>query len=240
MDMNTSPAPALSRGLHILKLLQDEGALNLETIKNITNIPKASLLRFLTTLEESGCVVRNPDTKKFEARLQLAPVTSSLDSFSRSRDEVLESLSESLEVTAEWYEADENDLVLRQRVEPHSPTVNVIERVGYRLSLKDEKQAVVKAYKSSLSISKKVYDLSSQSSSLADDTIVFDLNDESQTSRISIAVLGYENEVVAILALAFAANADKSNPLFSKYAESNLKHAAKNLQREHRSALIGK
>jgi IclR family transcriptional regulator, mhp operon transcriptional activator len=55
-DPKVKSINALARGLEVLQLLQTSGALTLHDLHRISHIPKASLLRILKTLHQSGAV----------------------------------------------------------------------------------------------------------------------------------------------------------------------------------------
>lgn len=237
MSHDTSPAPALSRGLVILKLLEQEGSLNLETIKKLTNIPKASLLRLLKTLEDYGCVHRDLSTKKFEARLQLTPLKTENNQFSNARAEVLNDLSEALDSTSEWYEMDGNVLVLRHRNEPELLTLNVTERVGFRIEKNDKLSPIAQAARKSKKLAPSRAELFNDKAELFERTLSFSQEpDHVGVSRLAIAINDHQNKLLAVLGLAFNSQLE-SNTLFIKYAQDSLKHAAKNLHRENKKLL---
>ena len=75
MDMLTTtaadPAPALGRGIAILRHLEQEGSCSLEQLARHFRWPKASLLRLTESLRQAGVVVRDPLTKRYRALVQL-------------------------------------------------------------------------------------------------------------------------------------------------------------------------
>ena len=55
-ELQVKSIRSLARGLEILKLIQNAGALSLADLHRITGYPKASLLRILKTMMEEGVV----------------------------------------------------------------------------------------------------------------------------------------------------------------------------------------
>ena len=72
--MDSRPtAPALERGIQILRLLEHGEAKSLDFVANKTGVPKASAMRLLQTLVQANLVGRNPD-KTYRALSRLVPV----------------------------------------------------------------------------------------------------------------------------------------------------------------------
>jgi len=69
-------APALARGLSLLRLLSRDGALTLDRIARATGWPKPSLLRLLRTLAHEGATARDAATGRWRATMRLATVES--------------------------------------------------------------------------------------------------------------------------------------------------------------------
>ncbi|RMD75109.1 MAG: hypothetical protein D6820_15355, partial [Lentisphaerae bacterium] len=67
-------APALQRGIEIIRLLADQIPRTLEELNRQTGIPKSSLLRFLETLELLNIVERDPVTRAYRALAMLLPI----------------------------------------------------------------------------------------------------------------------------------------------------------------------
>ncbi|MBD3244134.1 MAG: helix-turn-helix domain-containing protein [Chitinivibrionales bacterium] len=123
-------APALIRGIHILRLLETEPPLTLEAVASKTGIPKASALRLLQTLCDLQLVERDQSRKTYAPLARLVPVAGSADKRKRVQDVLLRLAKES-EHTAEWYVPAEQGMVLVQRREPHMQQVHVVARIGF-------------------------------------------------------------------------------------------------------------
>ena len=238
----TSQAPALERGIKVLNLLSREGELSLENITNCTRIPKASLLRFLDTLMTQGCVKRDPKTKKFSALMTLNPVQGKMDDFSITKREMMNQLSSDHQVTAEWFELNEDSMELTERVEPETEIINVTARVGYKKSLTKDVSAVSKVALSYLlneTNTKIIFDdpkielLDSikdveKNNYYAEDT---DYNQEG-FKRIAKVITSNEGDLVGVLSLAI--NSTPQNDVDLKAIERRLKLTCKDLESKYK------
>ena len=65
----------VSRTIRILEVLSKKGELNLESLAKETDLPKATLLRFLATLQQLGYVFRD-DADRYSLTLRLFSVGS--------------------------------------------------------------------------------------------------------------------------------------------------------------------
>ncbi|WFB36150.1 helix-turn-helix domain-containing protein [Kiritimatiellota bacterium B12222] len=140
----SSAAPALERGLYILETLQASGPLSLENLATACQIPKSSLLRLLDTLQARGYVQRRDSDKQYLNRVSLivqAPQE-------RSPEEIiqftLETLSQQLGFTTEWYSPQNDHALLTQRTECRDSAVQVLARIGYKRSWWEELDAVAR------------------------------------------------------------------------------------------------
>src|SRR4051812_28853893 len=79
------PAPALGRGLHILRLLDGRPGSTLEDLVRATAWPRSSLARLLASLERNGAVSR-ADGRGWRATALLAPTADAgaLDAWRRA------------------------------------------------------------------------------------------------------------------------------------------------------------
>jgi Transcriptional regulator len=137
-----SSAPALTRGLEIVRLLAEENPLSLERIAASLSIPKASALRLLNTLQDMGILLRRSD-KRYEALWKLAPVQSHLDSFRSQLEPRMQALTMETGSTVEWYEpkADGMQLILQKNPEKE---LCVIARPGFLRDWHTEFEAVIR------------------------------------------------------------------------------------------------
>lgn len=79
MKLNSTPAhvtsaPALARGIALLRHLEALPAQSLEDLARATQVPKASLLRLLRTLLACGLVAHDPLQRRWSAMVRLVPV----------------------------------------------------------------------------------------------------------------------------------------------------------------------
>jgi len=98
-----TPAPALSRGIAVLRTLALEPVLSLEVLASRLELPKASLYRLLETLQDAGCVRKTAD-KKYEALWVLKPVSDVHRSFEDCLISQMKRLCRQTGCTVEWYE----------------------------------------------------------------------------------------------------------------------------------------
>jgi DNA-binding IclR family transcriptional regulator len=68
------PAPALGRGIAILRHLDEQGSCSLEQLARHFHWPKASLLRLTESLRRAGVVQRDTTTKRYRSLVQLVTV----------------------------------------------------------------------------------------------------------------------------------------------------------------------
>lgn len=71
---------SLARGLEVLRLLQTSQALSLSDLHRLSGIPKASLLRILRTLMESGMVWQRMADRAYVPSVTLADLAARMDS----------------------------------------------------------------------------------------------------------------------------------------------------------------
>jgi DNA-binding IclR family transcriptional regulator len=135
-----SPAPALARGLSVLRLLADVGPLSLDEAAKRTEIPKASALRLLRTLENEGLVARGDGS--YAATARLVPLSGTPQVFDRAVEDALARLASATRRTAEWYVPAREALVLVKRAEPPGAELRVAARVGFQRHWKGELDAV--------------------------------------------------------------------------------------------------
>jgi DNA-binding IclR family transcriptional regulator len=139
---NEYRAPALARGIEVLRALADGGAQTLQELARRVEVPKSSLLRVLDTLIALDCARRDGATKRYESCCRLVPVPPSPRSRRRRLDRALHALARDTGATAEWYVGTESGLTLVQRAEPPSREVRVLATIGFRRSLGPELEAV--------------------------------------------------------------------------------------------------
>ncbi len=128
ISKNEFSAPALARGLAVLERLQRNRCISLDELSLQENIPKASLLRLLKTLEATGYVHQAPDkTWASDVQIVRAGGTGCLQHIPR----ILERLAEETELTAEWYLPSEHGLLLMEQRFPQATETRVVARRGF-------------------------------------------------------------------------------------------------------------
>jgi DNA-binding IclR family transcriptional regulator len=136
----SSPAPALARGIELLRLLGTHGPLSLDQAARHTRIPKASLLRLLKTLEAEGLARRRGS--EYAAAAHIVNVPGSEPTFEARVEEALGRIATSTGLTSEWYVPSPAGMLLLKRAEPPSAEVEVKARVGFLRPWRGELDAV--------------------------------------------------------------------------------------------------
>lgn len=131
------PAPALTRGLTLLQILEREGASSLDQLTSHSGWPKSSVFRLLHSLEAYGAVERDAATKRYTASLRLVPVAGGEDDLRRAARSELVPLAESCGSSAELFAWDGYQLVMIDRADPEDAQVIVRNRVGTTRSLSE-------------------------------------------------------------------------------------------------------
>lgn len=135
-------APALGRGIEIMRFLQEKGQVSLEGIASVLDMPKSSAARFMDTLEVTGVVGRNETDKRYFLKQMLVEISSSKNLSQARIIEELNIIAQKTSSTAEWYVHNDSGMVLVNRKEPENVYVSVRATIGYVRSCRDELEAV--------------------------------------------------------------------------------------------------
>jgi len=131
------PAPALSRGLAVLRALATDGPQTLEQLAHASGWPKSSLLRLLRSLAAFGAVRRDASTKRYHALLTLAPLGDAGPGLLEQAAPVLDGLCAETAQTTELYAWGDGALTMIDRREPEDALVSVRARIGWRRDLSE-------------------------------------------------------------------------------------------------------
>jgi DNA-binding IclR family transcriptional regulator len=138
------PAPALAKGLQVIKVLQLHDAMILEELAAITAIPKASLLRMLDTLLMLKFIERDVTTRKYRTIVRLIADNDN----NRDREQLIHhalvELSAATGLTTEWYIPNLEGAVIVDRVEPADRAVKVVAKIGFIRQITGEFEAVAR------------------------------------------------------------------------------------------------
>jgi DNA-binding IclR family transcriptional regulator len=137
-------APALSRGLAILDLLDDGRACSLDQVASALKLPRASVFRLLETLEQHGRIERLPDKGGYRSLVRITPRDDGAEETRRAVRQALVRLAERSPWTSEWYEGLPEGMILRDRREPTGVEVRVSAREGFCRSWIGELEAVAR------------------------------------------------------------------------------------------------
>ena len=135
------PAPALTRGLTLLQILEQEGASSLDQLTRHSGWPKSSVFRLLHSLEAFGAIERDPTGKRYTASLRLVPVAGGESVLRRAGRGELVPLAEATASSAELFAWDGERLVMIDRADPEDADVIVRNRIGTNRAL-DELEAL--------------------------------------------------------------------------------------------------
>lgn len=125
------PAPALTRGLRLLGILDREGSLTLDQLYAATRWPKSSILRLLESLEAVGAVQRESSGKRYRAIMRLVLGSSMQDHFYSSCLPHITRLSSEVRQTVEFYLYENGRLTMKDRYVPEEAEVQVRARIGW-------------------------------------------------------------------------------------------------------------
>ncbi len=144
----TSPAPALARGIALLEQLTQDGQQPLEQLAARNQWPKSSVLRCLKTLESLHLVEQDPGSRHWRALAKLTPLDSPRAVILRKCTEQLPGLAEQTGHCVELYEVQGRDVTLVDRTDPEGSQIVVQARIGSTRDLHelDATASVVFAY----------------------------------------------------------------------------------------------
>ncbi len=126
----SDPAPALTRGLALLRHLNREGACSLDRLARTSGWPKASVLRLMRSLESSGAAARDPASKRWRTLVRLVAGDTREAVLRRRCGEAAAWLCQTAAQTAEIYAFAERGLEMVDRAEPEDVEVSVRARIG--------------------------------------------------------------------------------------------------------------
>ncbi len=140
----SSTAPALERGMEVMRLLSTGKLMSLETIGKELNFPRSSLLRILSTLQNGHWIARD-EQRRYRALMGLHPLKGDQTrDWSQHRNKVLTELGDSLALTVEWFEIENEVARINWRHEPEGREVKVVARIGFSRYLSGEIDAVAR------------------------------------------------------------------------------------------------
>jgi DNA-binding IclR family transcriptional regulator len=135
MKSFVDPAPALTRGLAVIKQLAVEGQSTLEQLALRGRWPKSSTRRYLLALERAGVVRQDPSSKVWHLQQHLVafhPVHGDPLASWRSR---LGRLARDFGQCVEMYRVGADGVVLEDRADPVIRDIQIAARIGFRRDL---------------------------------------------------------------------------------------------------------
>jgi DNA-binding IclR family transcriptional regulator len=136
-----STAPALTRGVAILRRLERDGPQSLEQLTRQTGYPKTSVARLLKAMEQMGLVCRDSKTRAYRADVALRPINSPRRWLCEHCALTLDTLCEKVTQTVELHQYDSGRLTMIDRREPQDAVVKASARIGWQRDL-DELDAL--------------------------------------------------------------------------------------------------
>lgn len=133
-------APALGRGVEILRYLDREPDSPLERIAAALPYPKPSIFRLLQTLAGLGLVEKTP-AARYRALQVLRPAAVARRDLTQALGGLMEDLVRETGCTVEWFEAAPEGMILRRQVHPPHE-VRVVARPGFVRAWNGELDAV--------------------------------------------------------------------------------------------------
>jgi len=128
---NLDPAPALARGLEILRRLNADGPSSLGQLARTHGWPKSSTARLLVALERAGTIIREPLDGRFRAAMALVPLAAAEDALRAWSGAPLVRLCQACNHTVELYAFRDDRLTMVDRSDPDEAEVRVWARIGW-------------------------------------------------------------------------------------------------------------
>ncbi len=127
--MESAKAPALERGIEILRLFNHQKDYSLDEVASGISAPKASVSRLLNKFVGMGVLEREASSKRFHALQMLVPLNATL---SESRMVAfLDELSVASSRRAEFYQVSAEGMVLSHLSEAPGSEVSLVAKTGF-------------------------------------------------------------------------------------------------------------
>jgi len=125
-----TPAPALARGIELLRQLTQDGQQPLEQLAARNTWPKSSVLRCLKTLESLQMAEQDPHSRHWRALAKITPLSSPRTMKLRQLTDQLPGLAESTGHCVELYDVQGEHITLMDRTDPEGSEIVVQARIG--------------------------------------------------------------------------------------------------------------
>lgn len=140
-DVPPDAAPALSRGIAIIRYLCANGASSLERLSGDLALPKSSCQRCLSSLVASGVVSRDPSTKRYRSLFRLSPCDDGDSHLREAAAEPAAVLASQHPLVIEVYGLRAERPYMIDRVAPELALDQTLARIGHERTL-DEIEAL--------------------------------------------------------------------------------------------------
>jgi len=148
-EARSDPAPALTRGLDLLKRLDVDGPATLERLTQVTGWPKSSVARILESLACAQAVQRDPSSRRYRTCLRLVTIAA-MDEYTlrQAAAHAMDALCQTPNPTIELYAWQDEQLTMIDRRESAQAVVSVRARIGWvrDLTEMDALSQVVRAF----------------------------------------------------------------------------------------------
>lgn len=141
--MDKLPTPGLFKGIKILEYLKDGDAC-LEDLVKKSGFPKTSTLRILETLIAMNLVQKDKLSKSYHSLSYLENLSTASEAIQNVIHHEIIQISNTLNITTEWYEARDGFMLLSDRNEPPKLEISIRARKGYKRELNHELEAVTR------------------------------------------------------------------------------------------------
>jgi DNA-binding IclR family transcriptional regulator len=131
------PAPALTRGLALIRQLSVEGQGTLEHLARRGGWPKSSTLRYLQAMEGAGVVRQDPLSKVWHLRERLAPLELGQGDLLEAWRGRLGGLCQEVGQCLELYRVGAGRVELVDRADPVVRDMQLTARIGFRRDLRE-------------------------------------------------------------------------------------------------------
>ncbi len=144
--MEKTPTPALERGLQILELIHQGDEKSLSELAKESGFPKSSVSRYIDTLVQAGYVERIHETQKFRSGCSIIRTHTKSDFIIEQLPQAMKSMVEETGFTAEWYELENGQAVVKLIHEPENVSVKVVTKYNFARQLNRELDVIARLF----------------------------------------------------------------------------------------------
>ena len=150
--MEKTPTPALERGLKILELIHQSDEKSLSDLAKESGFPKSSVSRYIDTLVKAGYIERIFETQKFRSSCSIIKNHTRSDLIIEQLPQAMKSMVEATGFTAEWYEYENGQAVVKLIHEPENVSVKVVTKYNFARQLDLELDVIARLFLANVGI----------------------------------------------------------------------------------------